>query len=97
VEAVALRGIRGGVLPVLQLDDLGFELSGPLANDSPKALRLRAKLLVRNGPEPRIVLVDRIDDRLNAPPLTLMSRTNDGADDSLDHACLCLYSPADAM
>jgi hypothetical protein len=38
--------------------------------------------------EPSVVLVDLVDDRLNFLPLALVSRTDDGVNDSLEHAIL---------
>ena len=58
-------GIARRALLLLELGDARFELARPLANDRAELRRLAAQLLFGDRLQPRVMLVDLVDDRLD--------------------------------
>ena len=96
-----MRSRSAGSLAVrfcsLSVGDRSSSSLRALANDRAELRRLAAQLLVGDRLQPRVLLVDLVDDRLDLLPFALVARSDDGADDSLEHAILYRYSRSAAM
>ena len=78
-------------------------------DSSPRARRSAREVISRNfavwprssssetSLQPRVVLVDLVDDRLDLLPFALVARADDGVDDSLEHAIPYRYSRSATM
>src|SRR5205085_1072857 len=97
VDALPLRGVGRRALGRLQLGDTRLELRDALAQDAAEALGLAAQLLLGDGLQPLVLLVDRVDDGLHASPLPFVTGAENAVDDGVEHRILYRYSPADSM
>ena len=80
VDALALRRHRRRVLLLLQLGDARLELARPLANDRRGTSRSGRAAPLRRRLQPRVLLVDLVDDRLDLASFALVAGPDDGAD-----------------
>src|SRR5262249_54774415 len=73
-------------LLLFELVDTRFELARAFMQNRAELRRLPAKLLLGDLLQPRVLLVDLVDDRLNLLALALMARADHRVDDSLEHS-----------
>src|SRR5690606_35148173 len=85
VNLVALLRILGGALPLLELRDLRLQARGTLADHAAEPLCLAAQFIVRHTGESFGVLVDGINDGLNALALAVVPRSENAGDYGLEH------------
>src|SRR5207245_6093549 len=83
VQPLALRRVAGRALRFLELGDPRLELTRPFLDGGAEPGRLRLELRLGHALQTRIVLVDRVDDRLDLFSLAFVPRAEHGADDSL--------------
>ncbi len=85
VQLLALGGIGGDALPVSEISDARFDVGRDLADARAELLGLTAKLLLGDGLEAGILLVDLVDDRLNALALTIVASSEHSAQQPCQH------------
>src|SRR5688500_13347608 len=73
VETLALRGITRRALLLLQACNFGLELVRALVDVRAELRRLPAEFRLGNSLQSCVVLVDLVDDRLNASPLGVVA------------------------
>ena len=97
VDPLAVGRIRCGALLFSKLDRSRLERARPLSDDATQLLRLTAQLVLGDLLQASVMFVDLVNDRLNLAPLALVSRSEDGVDQSLEHSVLYRYSCFDSM
>ena len=85
VDRRALVGVGGELLLLLERRDLTLEVGRALVHDAAQALRLLLQLVLGQAPQPLVLLVDRIDERLDALHFPLVAGPEDGGEHGLDH------------
>jgi hypothetical protein len=85
VDALALGRITRRPFRGLEARHFFLELVRPLTNDRAKLRRLATELLFGNSLETRVMLVDLVDDRLNASPFALVAGPEDLAQYAFQH------------
>src|SRR6185436_21023552 len=73
VDFLARGRIRVLALSLLEVGDARFELARQFADATPEFLGLLAELLFRNGLQTGVMLVDLVDERLNALALPIVT------------------------
>src|SRR5688572_30719514 len=85
VDHLALGGLARDALLFLELGDAALQLLHPLADDLTELLRLRLQLTVAQRREPLLVVMNLVEDGLDALQLAIVSRAEERFGDSLEH------------